>query len=193
MPLLALAVFTILFLAALYFFRGSLAHYLPTRQSNRSASIGLKTPLTDEGFSSPAQSAVDDLAMELDDLHWILNHKKKELQQLKREQVLQGEVAMKLHGIEDTIDTIETRLQKLQSNLANVRQTAVRLDELGVALQQSQESLSQKQQALQATGTQNSELRQQVEELQAYAVDLKKQRQLLQQRIRLLEDLHSPS
>ena len=183
----------ILLLAVLYLFRGTLLRYSPFPSSAILITSPTRSVLPDDGFSSSAQGAVDDLSMEIDDLHWLLANKKADLQNLKAEHILKGEMAMKVDAIEDTIDTVETRLRKLQSNLENVRQTAVTLDQLSVALQQSQEGLLQSQQALQATQAENSELRQQVEELQDYAADQKEQRLLLRQKIQLLEDLqHTP-
>ncbi|MCW3073373.1 MAG: hypothetical protein JWP69_442 [Flaviaesturariibacter sp.] len=147
----------------------------------------------DTDYTGNAESPVDDLSMEIDDLHWLLNNKKQDLQQLKSEQVLKGENAVKLDAIEDTIEVIEDRLRKLQGNLSNVRNTAVALDELTVACQQMQNSLSQSQQSQHLIQSENESLRLQLDELQAYTADIKEQRQLLQKKVRLLEELHSHS
>lgn len=190
---IVLTLLAISILAVLYFFRGTLSRYSPFSSAPVTVSAPTHSALPDDGFSSPAQGAVDDLGMEIDDLHWLLANKRSDLLQLKSTQALKGEMAMKVDAIEVTIDNMEIRLRKLQASLANVRQTAVSLDELSVALRHSEETLLQSQQALQTAQAENSELRQQVEELQDYADDLKKQRQLLRQKMQLLEDLHSPS
>lgn len=139
----------------------------------------------------PAQAQADDFSMELDDLRWLLDKKKTDLLQLKTAHQLKEENAVKLDALEETIDVLEHRLNGLQEKLYLVRTTAIALDELSVTCARLQQELTQSQHQLQYFTEENELLRQQLEETTEYGAEMKLQKQQLQKKAKLLEDLYT--
>lgn len=140
--------------------------------------------------SGATQDKVDNLSMEIDDLEWLLEKKKNELDEIRRDRKLADDTAAQVDMIHDTIDSMESKIATCQQQLAALKPLAVDLDELEINYQQLKNDLAQSQHNFQDASEEIISLREQLEicndELQAARVE----KQKLQRKIVILESLN---
>jgi chromosome segregation ATPase len=132
----------------------------------------------------------DNLSMEIDDLEWLLEKKKNELIEIRREKKLEQDTAAQVDMIQDTIDSMESKIATCQQQLAALKPVAVDLDELEINYQQLKNELAQSQHNYQDIAEENVSLREQLdmcnEELNAVLLE----KQKLHRKIMILESLN---
>jgi chromosome segregation ATPase len=147
---------------------------------------------TDVVYASKGMSSdkVDTLSMEIDDLEWMLEKKKSELDEIRRERRLAQDTAAQVDMIHDTIDSIESKLSTCQQQILALKPVVVDLDELEINYQQLKNELAQSQHNNQDIAEDNISLREQLdmcnEDLTAALIE----KQKLQRKIIILESLN---
>jgi chromosome segregation ATPase len=147
---------------------------------------------TDVIYASKGTSSdkVDTLSMEIDDLEWMLEKKKNELDEIRRERKLTHDTAAQVDMIHDTIDSIESKISTCQQQLLALKPVVADLDELEINYRQLKNELAQSQHNNQDIAEENISLREQLDicndDLDAARIE----KQKLQRKIIILESLN---
>jgi chromosome segregation ATPase len=147
---------------------------------------------TDVVYASKGMSSdkVDTLSMEIDDLEWMLEKKKNELDEIRRERKLTHDTAAQVDMIHDTIDSIESKISTCQQQLLALKPVVADLDELEINYRQLKNELAQSQHNNQDIAEENISLREQLDicndDLDAARIE----KQKLQRKIIILESLN---
>jgi chromosome segregation ATPase len=147
---------------------------------------------TDVVYASKGMSSdkVDTLSMEIDDLEWMLEKKKNELDEIHRERKLTHDTAAQVDMIHDTIDSIESKISTCQQQLLALKPVVADLDELEINYRQLKNELAQSQHNNQDIAEENISLREQLDicndDLDAARIE----KQKLQRKIIILESLN---
>jgi chromosome segregation ATPase len=141
--------------------------------------------------SGLAQNKADELSMEIDDLEWLLEKKKTELDAIHNQRMLADEAVAQLDIIEDTVNSIEAKLRVCQQQIGSVKNMAVELDELTIGYNHLQNQLAQSQHDYYTVSAENESLKEEfefaIEELAAE----KQEKLQLQKKITVLESLNA--
>jgi chromosome segregation ATPase len=148
------------------------------------------TPANASGSTGRMQDKTDELSMEIDDLEWLLEKKKTELEEIRLEKKLAESAAAQIDIIEDAIDAIETKLIQCQKQIASMKTLAYDLDELEVSYQQIKNEVAQSQHNYQVSLSENESLREQLELATEELTKSRMVRQQLQKKISLLEGIN---
>jgi chromosome segregation ATPase len=147
---------------------------------------------TDVVYASKGMSSdkVDTLSMEIDDLEWMLEKKKNELDEIRRERKLTHDTTAQVDMIHDTIDSIESKISTCQQQLLALKPVVADLDELEINYRQLKNELAQSQHNNQDIAEENISLREQLDicndDLDAARIE----KQKLQRKIIILESLN---
>jgi chromosome segregation ATPase len=147
---------------------------------------------TDVIYASKGTSSdkVDTLSMEIDDLEWMLEKKKNELDEIRRERKLTHDTAAQVDMIHDTIDSIESKISTCQQQLLALKPVVADLDELEINYRQLKNELAQSQHNNQDIAEENISLREQLDicndDLDAARIE----KQKLQRKIIILDSLN---
>jgi chromosome segregation ATPase len=142
---------------------------------------------TSKGASS---DKVDTLSMEIDDLEWMLEKKKNELDEIRRERKLSQDTAAQVDMIHDTIDSMESKISTCQQQLLALKPVVVDLDELEINYQQLKNELAQSQHNYQDIAEENISLREQLEICNDELNTVLMEKQKLHRKIIILESLN---
>jgi chromosome segregation ATPase len=148
------------------------------------------SPETDRVISGFAKDKAEDLSMEIDDLQWLLEKKRTELEEIRMEKKLADSAAAQLDIIEDAVDAIESKLFQCQKQMASMKTIAYDLDELEINCQQLKNDLAQSEHNYQASLSENDILREQLELANEELIESRSVKQQLQKKIVILESLN---
>jgi chromosome segregation ATPase len=132
----------------------------------------------------------DNLSMEIDDLEWLLEKKKNELEEIRRERKLAQDTAAQVDMIQDTIDSMESKIAICQQQIAALKPLAADLDELEINYQQLKGELAHSQHNYQDLAEENISLREQLDMVNEDLEAARKEKQKLQRKIVILESLN---
>lgn len=137
-----------------------------------------------------SQDKADELAMEIDDLEWMLEKKKTELEDIRREKKLAQGVAAQVDMIEDSVNAIEAKLFTCQQQMHTFKRLALDLDELEINYQQLKNELAQSQYNYQDIFQENESLREQLAMSEEDLTAERREKQKLQKKTIILESLN---
>lgn len=137
-----------------------------------------------------AQDKADELAMEIDDLEWMLEKKKTELEEIRQEKKLMEGLAAQVDMIEDSVNAIEAKLFTCQQQMHAYKNVAMELDELEINYQQLKNELAQSQFNYQDILLDNESLREQLTMLEEDISAERIEKQKLQKKMIILESLN---
>ena len=138
----------------------------------------------------PAKDKADELAMEIDDLEWMLEKKRTELEEIRQDKKLFRAVAAQVDMIEDAVNAIEAKIYTCQQQMGAYKTVAMELDELEINYQQLKNELAQSQHNYQDILQDNESLREQLEMAEEDLDAERKEKQKLQKKLIILESLN---
>jgi chromosome segregation ATPase len=153
--------------------------------------VRFSAPVAEENNSSgSSQDKADELSMEIDDLQWLLEKKKSELEEIRINRQLADSAAVQVDMIQDSMNLLETRIINCAKQLASLKPIALELDELEINYNQLKNELAQSQHNYQSSLSENELLREELELLKEEASYLAIEKAQLNKKIILLESIN---